>query len=797
MTVDDLFVLLDGAGVRLSLEGDRLRFRAARGALTPQLREALAGKKAEVIATLRARRRAARCERPLSASQRSLWLLDQQNPGSAAYNVCFAVRVTSAVDSAALADALGALADRHAVLRTRYVERDGVARQEEFGELDVPLAVVSADGFDDSGLYDAVLADSRRPFALATGPVMRATLFTRGRQDHVLLLAVHHIAADAWSLMLLLEQLGQLYAERTGGPSAPLATEVTYADYVQWQETLLGGDEGARLWGQWQKALAGAPAAIGLRPDRPDTSTSAEAAGGTMPFAIDADLSERLREVAARENVTLYALMLAVFGVLMHRCTGDEDLLVATPTFGRSRQEFEQVVGDFVNTVPVRLRMTADESLATVLQRSRSAIMDALAHQELPFPTLVERLRPAREAGRMPLVQVLFGLLRFDRYTEIGSLFFEDAGAAPVDLGGLSLRPYPIPQQEGQFELAVQVSDRPGAPLAGALRYDGRRFERSTAERLVERYVVLLRAAAADLEQPIGALPLIGGRERQVLLERFAGGTADYPVTTSVHQRFAEHVTATPDAVAVTFEGRSLTYRELDERANRLAHYLSDRGVGPEVFVGLYVERSLDMVIGILAVLKAGGAYVPLDPAYPSERVDFMLGDAKVPVLLTERALVERIRQPIGDVLLLDEMDLGTCQPAGDRAAVLRSAAASCVRDLHVRVDRKTEGRRGDARERRPTVRRHRPLVPLRARRRMDAVSFLRIRFFGMGTLGRAAVRRPSRCRAAEHRPVTGGLSRVDRARASDGAQSDTVGIRTTGAVRTSRRKPLPWHCAG
>ena len=662
--VTDLLSTLAAQGVLLWFEGNRLRFRAPQGALSAEQRAQIGARRDEVLAALRAQAAQQQRIAPLSHPQQALWFVHQEQPDSAAYNVVFALRILSTVDEAVLRQALQALVDRHAVLRTTYDVIDGLPRQCIAGIGTAVLDLHDAAGLDDAALLQRIETDARRPFDLARGPVMRSALYRRAADDQVLLLAMHHIAIDGWSLLMLLEEFRALLIEAGGGAPAGLPrVELQYADYTDWQATMLAGPQGEQLAAYWTRQLAAPRAEVELPPDRPRPPRRS-GQGASFDFHVDAATTARLNQLARDEGMTLYVLLLAAFKALLFRHTGCEDLIVGTPTFGRTQPEFARVIGDFVNPVALRSRVHAGLPFRALMQQVRGTLLEALDAQEYPLSLLVERLQPVRDASRSPLFETMFVLQRFEQFRELNDLLVAGASDVPVDFAGWRVLPYAMAQQEGQFDLGLGLIDRSDA-LSGAFKYNPALFDRATIARLWAHYRVLLDGIVADPAMPICRLPLLDAAERAAVLPPAAAVAGDVQ---PIHQRFEAHAARTPDATALRCDGVSMSYAELNRRANQVAHRLQALGVVPGTRVGLCAERSIDLVVGLLGIVKAGGAYLPVDLSYPAERVAFMLGDAQAPVMLTQTALLAQLPQHAGTTLCLDDPSLADA-PAGNPAS--------------------------------------------------------------------------------------------------------------------------------
>lgn len=590
---------------------------------------------------------------PLSHGQQALWFLYKLAPQSWAYNTLFTARIRSEVDVAALRRSFQALVARHPSLRTTYKVRDRQPLQQIHNHLEVPFEQLDASTWNWDELKEQVASSAYRPFDLEQDLPLRVSLFKRTAKDYILLLVIHHIASDFWSLLVLLDELGVLYpAEKAGTPASVPPLLVSYTDYGKKQANMLAGARGEQLWNYWQQQLAGEIPVLDLPTDRPRPPLQTYA-GASHSFKLSAELTQRIKALAVAHKATLYMTLLAAFQVLLYRYTGQEDILVGSPTFGRSWSEFSEIVGYFVNPVILRSQLSGNPTFTEFLSQVRSTVLGALAHQDYPFPLLVERLQPNRDASHSPLFQVSFAFQKPQLCEEIVKLLTLSETEFRVDWGGLELEPFEIAQQEGQFDLTLEMVEVEES-LFGVLKYNTDLFNATTIARMQGHFQTLLEAIATNPEQHLSDLPLLTPAERYQLLVEWNNTQADDPQDGCIHQLFEAQVESAPDTVALVFEDQQLTYQELNCRANQLAHYLQTLGVGPEVLVGICVERSVEMVVGLLGILKAGGAYVPLDRAYPKERLGFILEDTQVPVLLTQRPLLQALPDHNAKVVFLD-----------------------------------------------------------------------------------------------------------------------------------------------
>ncbi|HEX3129216.1 MAG TPA: amino acid adenylation domain-containing protein [Thermoanaerobaculia bacterium] len=554
---------------------------------------------------------------PLSFPQERLWFLDQLEPGSPLYNIAAAVRLQGDLgdlDVAALDRSFREVVRRHEALRTTFPSREGRPVQRIAPDFDLSVPEVDLSALPDGSgeLRRLAVREAARPFDLQEGPLLRVLRVRLGRREHACLFTLHHIVGDAWSLDVLVREVGALYEGRPL-PGLP----VQYADFALWQRERLQGETLAAELDWWRRELAGAPAVLDLPADRP-RPTVRTSRGGVLPLALP-DAGPALRALCRREGVTPFMALLASFQALLHRMTGLDDLLVGTPVAGRNRTELEGLVGFFVNTLPLRGRPAGHTSFRERLAEARTVSLGAFAHQDIPLERLVEDLGVERSLSRPPLVQVAFAL--------------QNAPTAPVELPGLTISALDLGGSTAKFDLTLALFEQDGG-LAGRLEYASDLFDRGTALRLLGHFRTLLGAALADSSLRLDELPVLDEGERHQLLAEWNDHGSVFPER-SVPALFEEQAALRPKAVAAVFGDERITYRDLDRRADRLAGALARLGVGLGTPVGIYLERSLDMVVATLAVLKVGGAYVPLDTSYPEERLRFMLEDVGAPVLIT------------------------------------------------------------------------------------------------------------------------------------------------------------------
>ena len=610
--------------IRASLEAEI----SIRGLFEAPTVEALATRLGEAAAARPALRAVERpCEIPLSYAQRRLWFLhrlegESEGHKGATYTIPVAVRLEGALDVAALEAGLWDVMERHESLRTIFPEREGVAHQEILAASAVRARLVVS-AVSEAGLAGALGRAAGEGFDLSAEPPLRAHLFELSERAHVLLLLLHHIAGDGWSLAPLLGDLAHCYAARRSGRAPGLAPlPVQYADYTLWQHEVLGQESDgesaiARQLGFWRGQLAGLPDAIDLPSDRGRPAVASHR-GEVVGLRLSGELHVALVGLARAGGASLFMVLQAGLAALLTRLGAGSDIVIGSPIAGRSDNALDDLVGFFVNTLVLRTDTSGDPSLRALIGRVRAGNLLAYGHAELPFERLVEVLNPARSLSHHPLFQVM--------------LAFQNNAAARFDVPGLATRFEPVASATAKFDLAVSVSEERGADgtpagISGVIEYATDLFHRDTVEAIAGRFVRLLEAMVAHPDRAIGSLDILSGEERASILRGW-NDTAHALSAATLPELFAAQVARRPDAIAVVFEDESLSYGALDRRANRLAHHLRALGVGPETVVGLCLARSLDMIVGLIGILKAGGAYLPLDPHYPQERLAFMLADA-------------------------------------------------------------------------------------------------------------------------------------------------------------------------
>ena len=568
---------------------------------------------------------------PLSFAQERLWFLDQLEPGNPVYNICRAYRLTGPLDLNVLTLSLNEVVRRHEVLRTTFPAVDGRPIQLVAGALTLIVKVIELQELTwtdrEAELLRIAIEEGQQSFDLALGPLLRVAWLRISEEDHLLVFTVHQIICDGWSAGIFFRELEKIYETFSNGQSLTLPPlPIQYADFVLFQRQWVNGEVLESLLSYWKNQLGGVVPMLELPTDRSRPSVQTFR-GARQTIELSTSITASLKELSRQEGTTLFVILMAAFNTLLHRYTTQEDIIVGFPIANRNYAEIQNAIGFFVNTLPLRADLSGNPTFREVLLRVRTVCIAAHAHQDLPFEKLVEELHQERDLSHNPLFQVMF--------------VFQNVLDPVLKFRGVKSAPVGINTGTSKFDLTLSLGEREQT-LVGFFEYSTDLFERSTIERMIGHFQTLLEGIIADPDQPISTLPLLTGAERHQLLVEWNSTRVNFPEACCLHKLFEVQVDRTPDAVAVVFENQWLTYGQLNTRANQLAHYLKQRGVGPDKIVGICLERSLEMVVGLLGILKAGGAYVPLDPAYPSERLTFMLEDAQVSVLLTRKANRDR-----------------------------------------------------------------------------------------------------------------------------------------------------------
>src|ERR1051326_341385 len=609
----------------------------------------------------------------LSFAQQRLWFLNLLEPGSTAYNMPTGLRLLGNLDVAALERSFTEVVRRHEVLRTRIESVDGTPVQVVMPAEAVDLSLVDLRAIADEERAAFVrrmaVEEGQRVFDLSQGRLLRHTLLRLGAEEHVLLLTMHHIVSDGWSMEILTREVSTLYAAYASGQESPLAElPIQYADYAVWQREWLQGEVLEEQLGYWRKQLADAPAVLDLPTDRnrPAQQSAREA---SLPLQLSTELTAGLKQLSKREGVTLFMTLLAAWQLLLARYSRQPDVVVGSPVANRTRAEVEGLIGFFVNTLVLRTEVSSELRVRELLQRVREVCLGAYAHQEVPFEMLVEQLQPERDLSYTPLFQVM--------------LVLQNAPQQGIEWAGVQMRALELESGTAKYDLTLGLAESERG-LVGTLEYNRDLYERESMERLVAHYQQVLSGLVEKVEQRVSDVRLLSEAEEAQVLRQGNERRAEYEVASSLTELFERQVERAPEATALLWEEQQVSYAELNRRANQLAHYLRRLGVGPESLVALVMERSVEMVVAVLGVLKAGGAYLPVDPAYPGERVRFMLEDAGASVVLTSgvefkdgNARVVRVDQEWQGIAAEPEANLESVTVADNLAYVIYTSGST------------------------------------------------------------------------------------------------------------------------
>ena len=587
---------------------------------------------------------------PLSFAQQRLWFLDQYEPDNILYNISDPIRLQGALNVTALEQSLSEILRRHEALRTTFSIVDDRPVQVVNAVCDFSLTLIdlreSSPKEKEATAARLAAEEAETPFNLARGPLLRVKLLRLAEDDHVLLITMHHIISDGWSIKVFINELEVLYEAYTNGQRAALPElPIQYADFASWQRRWLQGERLEEQLSYWRTHLAGAPPLLELPTDRPRPAFKTFQ-GAYLSLTFAKKLSQEITQLGRREGATLFMTLLSAFAAVLYRYTNQEDILIGTPIANRNRAETESLIGFFVNTLVLRVRLSTGMTFRELLRQIRETALEAYAYQDLPFEKLVEELHPERALSHSPLFQVMFHL--------------QNAVTESLSLSGLSMSQLELETQTAKFDLSLSMAES-NEGLAGTFNYNTDLFDAASIERIASHFERLLEAAVSNPDEQVSRLQLLSETERDKVLFEWNDTHRDFGEDSGeyhpIHLMFAAQARRTPAAVAVRFGQRELTYEELNCRANRLAHRLCRLGVGPEVPVGLLARRSVEMIVAMLAVLKAGGAYVPLDPDYPRERLAFMLEISQCPVLITHGVTAEGLAGDGHERVLLDTAD--------------------------------------------------------------------------------------------------------------------------------------------
>ncbi|MBG0747478.1 MAG: amino acid adenylation domain-containing protein, partial [Planktothrix agardhii KL2] len=584
---------------------------------------------------------------PLSWAQERLWFVNQLEGDSGAYTIDLTMRLLGNLNVKALEKAFQAIIQRHEPLRTQFKLKDNKPIQAIASSINFTLPVVQSQPLQVEQLLTEAASE---PFDLANGSVLRVKLWQVGADEYVLLLAIHHIAADGWSLGVLIDELSAYYRSFSTGTKADLPTlPIQYADFALWQRQWLTNEVLERQLSYWKQQLKGIPLLHQLKGDRPRPAIQTFR-GGTEKLQLDSKLTQQLKKLSQESGSTLFMTLLAGFAVLLSRYSGQTDLVIGSPIANRNRTEIEKLIGFFVNSLVLRFDLSQEPTFEDFLAQVRQTTQNAYDHQDLPFEMLVEELQIERHLDRNPLIQIVFAL--------------QNAPSSPWDFPDVKIEDMQSGLDSVRVDLELYLWDVPEG-LGGFCSYNKDLFDAETIARMMTHFKTLLAAIVENPQQPVALLPLLTPPEHQ-LLKEWNETKTDYSYNKCIHQLIEEQAERTPDAIAVVFENQQLTYAQLNNRANQLAHYLRSLGVETEVIVGLCVERSLEMIVTLIGILKAGGAYLPLDPEYPQARLQFMLEDSQIPLLLTQHSLIDKLPNHQGQTLFLEEIWEKTAQPSQD-----------------------------------------------------------------------------------------------------------------------------------
>ncbi|MEH2327802.1 non-ribosomal peptide synthetase [Nostoc sp.] len=580
---------------------------------------------------------------PLSFSQQRLWFIDQLYHGSSFYNIPIAFHITGKLNIRVLQQSLNEILKRHEVWRTTFTVVNGEPVQEIAPQLTWDLPIINLEhlsGKDwESEVKKLVAESAKKPFNLAKGLLVRATLLRLSEEEHILLVTMHHIITDGWSCGVFLRDLSRLYAAFwTNQPSPLPELPIQYADFTIWQRDRIQGEFLATQLNYWKQQLKGELPVLQLPTERPRPNVTTFI-GAKQYFTFSKALTDALRQLSQQADATLFMSLLAAFNILLYRYTDQEDILIGSPIANRNRAELEGMLGLFVNTLVLRNNLSGNPSFRELIHRVREVTLDAYAHQDLPFEMLVEELQPERDLSRNPLYEVMFVL--------------QNSPVSVQEVSGLTLRTLEFDSGTAQLDIFLSMSESQEG-LTGCLEYNTDIFDSTKISQFINNFQTLLENIVTNPEQRLSELSLLTTSEQEQLLFKFNQTRANYPQDAFLHQLFEQQVQLIPDSLALIHQSEELTYRQLNHRVNQLAHYLQKQGVTKETLVALCLERSLDMVVGILAILKAGGAYIPLDPSYPVERLNFMLSDSQASVLISQQEILEKLSLSSAKTVCLD-----------------------------------------------------------------------------------------------------------------------------------------------
>ena len=655
MKVAEFLSYLNSLEIKLWLEEEKLKYQAPQGAMTPEIKQEIGTRKPEILAFLRSAitpsktfesviSPVARSEDlPLSFAQQRMWFLYQMDQQNSAYNEALTIRLTGRLNIDILEQTINAIIQRHESLRTTFPMVEGKPIQKIAPSLKIKLLVINLKDISQDQIDKQIIEELQKPFDLTQAPLLRCTLFDLGYENYILVNVFHHIIIDGWSKGILFKELSEFYQAFLSNSTVDLPElTIQYADFAVWQRQWLQGEILENQLNYWKKQLTAAPPLLELPTDKPRPANP-NFRGHSISFQINSELTEKLKLLSQKSGATLFMTLLAALNTLLFRYSGQDDILIGTPTANRNRQEIEPLIGFFVNTLVLRNSLEGNPAFSGLLQQARNVVLEAYANQDVPFEQVVDGLEIERSLSYNPLFQVMFAL--------------QNAPLNSLELPHLKAQYLAVKHQRIKFDLSLileEIETEQGSYLEGFWEYDSDLFTVERITRMVGHFQTLLKGIVANPQQTVRELPLLTESEKQQLLVEWNQTQQDYPQNLCIHQLFEAWVEQTPDAIALIFKGEQLTYRELNSKANQLANYLQTLGVKPETLVGICIEPSLEMIVGILGILKAAGAYVPIDPTYPSERIAYMLDDSQLAVLLTQEKLVTSLPQHQAQVICLD-----------------------------------------------------------------------------------------------------------------------------------------------
>lgn len=586
-------------------------------------------------------------EIPLSFAQQRLWFLDQLEGKSETYNIPTALKIEGKLNLEALKETFKQISQRHEVLRTNFQQKSEKATQEIATETEIEIPIINLEKIGESEKSSEVTKqinqEANQPFNLSKDVLIRVKLIKLAAENQILIITIHHIISDGWSMGILINEIGKIYTAITQEQEQPLPPlSIQYADFTVWQKEYLTGEILEKQTNYWKEKLAGIPPLLEIPTDKPRPAKQTFK-GSREKFQLDRNLTEKLKRLSQKYETTLFMTLLGGLAVFLYRYSQQTDVVIGSPIANRNRAEIENLIGFFVNTLVFRTNLENNPSFTEVLNQVKTNCLEAYEHQDIPFEKLVEELQPERNLSYAPIFQVMFVL--------------QNTPKQEWELPNLKLSRVEIERESAKFDLTISMTETE-TEIRGVWEYSTDLFERETIQRMIGNFQTLLEGIVENPEEKVSLLPILTEVEKQKILVEWNHTKTDYPKDKCIHQLFEEQVEKTPDAIAVVFEEKQLTYKELNEKANQLGHYLQELGVKPETLVGICVERSVEMVIGLLGILKAGGAYVPLDPNYPIERLNYILNETQLSILVTQNKLSEQIPKIEGKVVFLDDTDI-------------------------------------------------------------------------------------------------------------------------------------------